>query len=134
MGLLDHAYAAGTERRPLRTYGGRLIPLDAVLAGDAAADAARGRYARNAVIQGSAAELFKAWAATVRHTVAPLGARVVLCLHDELLLHVPEAHASATAAALGRALDDSARRWAGSAAVRFVAEVSVIRSWAEAKG
>ena len=54
------------------------------------ADGARGRYARNAIIQGSAAELFKAWAATVRHAVRPLGGQIVLCLHDELLVHVPE--------------------------------------------
>lgn len=134
MGSLDDAYAAGIARRPLRTYGGRLIRLDAVLDGDGAADPALGRYARNAIIQGSAAELFKAWAATVRHTVSPLGARVVLCLHDELLVHVPEARASPTAAAVVQALHDSARRWSGTDAVRFVADVSVIRSWAEAKG
>ena len=55
----------------------------------AGAEGARGRYARNAIIQGSAAELFKAWAATVRHAVRPLDGQIVLCLHDELLVHVP---------------------------------------------
>ena len=129
MGLLDRAYDAGVRGQPLRTFGGRLIPLDAV-----ADPAARGRFARNAVIQGSAAELFKAWAVTVRHAVAPLGGRVVLCLHDELLVHAPEAHADETAAAVRSALRDSARRWAGTDAVRFVADVSVVRTWDEAKG
>lgn len=133
MRLLDDAYADGVARRPLRTFGGRLIPLDAVLGGPES-DAGRGRFARNAIIQGAAAELFKAWAATVRHTVSPLRARVVLCLHDELLLHVPQEQATATVDAVRQALADSARRWAGTDAVRFVADVSVIASWAEAKG
>jgi DNA polymerase I - 3''-5'' exonuclease and polymerase domains len=53
--------------------------------------AAYGRYARNAMIQGAAAELFKVWAVIVRARCAPLGARIVLCLHDELLVHVPRA-------------------------------------------
>ena len=106
MGLLDRAYADGVARRPVRTWGGRLIrfggvPVPALEpaapepSGSAefsatGADGARGRYARNAIIQGSAAELFKAWAATVRHAVRPLGGQIVLCLHDELLVHVPE--------------------------------------------
>jgi DNA polymerase-1 len=138
MSYLDRAYAAGVRREPLRTYGGRLIRLDAVLAEAprdqaAAYDAARGRFARNAVIQGSAAELFKAWAATVRATTRDLGAQIVLCLHDELLVHVPAANADAARQRVVAALDDSARRWTGSTRVRFVADASVIRRWSEAK-
>jgi DNA polymerase-1 len=138
MGYLDAAYAAGLRREPLRTFGGRLIRLDAVLAdvpaeAVGAYDAARGRFARNAVIQGSAAELFKAWAATVRATTQDLGAQIVLCLHDELLVHVPEDNAEETRARLERALTDSARRWTGSTLVRFVADASVIHRWSEAK-
>jgi DNA polymerase-1 len=138
MGLLDRAYAAGVRREPLRTFGGRLIRLDSVLAdvtaeNAAAHDAARGRFARNAVIQGSAAELFKAWAATVRATTADLGAQIVLCLHDELLVHVPQENAQEARRRVEAALADSARRWAGTTAVRFVADTSVIRRWSEAK-
>jgi DNA polymerase-1 len=131
MGLLDDAYASGVARRPLRTFGGRRINLDAAWAGSD--DGGRGRFARNAVIQGSAAELFKAWAATVRHVTAPLGAQIVLCLHDELLLQAPEDRATEVADAVGRCLDDSARRWAGTEDVRFVADTSVIRRWSDAK-
>ena len=105
MRLLDDAYASGAARQPLRTYGGRRINLDAMAAGGD--DGARGRFARNAIIQGSAAELFKAWAATVRHAVVPLGAQIVLCLHDELLVHAPQAPGAEVAAAMGRGrLDD----------------------------
>jgi DNA polymerase-1 len=131
MGLLDEAYASGVARRPLRTFGGRRINLDAAWPGSD--DGGRGRFARNALIQGSAAELFKAWAATVRHETAPTGAQFVLCLHDELLLQAPEDRAEEVARAMGRCLDDSARRWAGTDQVRFVADTSIIRRWSDAK-
>ena len=71
--------------------------------------------------------------ATVRATTRDLGAQIVLCLHDELLVHVPEEHAHETRARVETALTDSARRWAGSSAVRFVADTSVVRRWSEAK-
>jgi DNA polymerase-1 len=93
--------------------------------------AARGRFARNAVVQGAAAELFKAWAVTVRARVAPLEARIVLCLHDELLLHVPDAHAAAAAEIVDACLAEASHRWFGPG-VRFVADTSTIRSWADA--
>lgn len=131
MGLLDDAYASGVARRPLRTFGGRRINLDSAWPGSD--EGGRGRFARNAVIQGSAAELFKAWAATVRHVTAPMGAQIVLCLHDELLLQAPEDLAEDVAEAVVRCLDDSARRWAGTDLVRFVADTSVIRRWSDAK-
>ena len=86
------------------------------------------------VIQGSAAELFKALAATVRHAVAPLGGQIVLCLHDELLVHVPEARAAEAARAVETSLTSAARTWAGTDQVRFVADTSVVRRWSEAKG
>jgi len=95
--------------------------------------AGRGRFARNAVIQGAAAELFKAWAATVRLTTRHLGAQIVLCLHDELLVHVPTDAADETATAVDDALVASARRWTGSRTVRFVSDTSVIARWSEAK-
>jgi DNA polymerase I len=138
MALLERAAGAGRRGEPLRTYGGRLIPTGRFLAtsqvgADPALDAARGRFARNAIIQGAAAELFKAWAATVRATTRDLGAQVVLCLHDELLVHAPTEHADEVAARVDRALDDAARRWAGGAPVRFVADTSVIARWSDAK-
>ena len=149
MGLLDRAYDDGVARRSVRTWGGRLIRFGAAppqLGEGAEADApagspettagidgSRGRYARNAIIQGSAAELFKAWAATVRHAVRPLGGQIVLCLHDELLVHVPEHQAHAAVAAVEGSLTSAARTWAGTDQVRFVADTSVVRRWSEAK-
>ncbi|MEO7268654.1 MAG: DNA polymerase, partial [Knoellia sp.] len=123
---------------PLRTFGGRLIPTGRFLAQspvgtNPALDAARGRFARNAIIQGAAAELFKAWAATVRALGAPMGAQIVLCLHDELLVHAPESRAPEVAALVDQSLADASRRWAAGAPVRFVADTSVIARWSDAK-
>ncbi|MGL4745553.1 MAG: DNA polymerase [Dermatophilaceae bacterium] len=138
MALLERAYESGRRGQPLRTWGGRLVPTGRFLAarppgGDADLDAARGRFARNAVIQGSAAELFKAWTATVRATTRDLGAVIVLCLHDELLVHAPEAAADEVAVRVTTALTDAARRWSSGAPVRFVADIAVVRRWSEAK-
>ncbi len=141
MALLDRAYAAGSRGEPVRTWGGRLVrtgrlvpvPEDAPPEVARAREAARGRFARNAVIQGSAAELFKAWAATVRAATRGLGAGIVLCLHDELLVHAREDVADEVAAVVEAALTDAARRWSGAAPVRFVADTRVVRRWSEAK-
>lgn len=136
---LDAAQREGEGGRPVRTYGGRRVRTDLGEVGDADATQveglrrARGRFARNAVIQGSAAELFKAWAVTVRAAVRPLGGQVVLCLHDELLVHVPEAHGQRCAELVDEALTLSARRWAGHDGVRFVSDTSIVRRWSEAK-
>jgi DNA polymerase-1 len=138
MAYLGRAYDSGVAAQAIRTYGGRRIPMwenpvDAPAESLSAMIAGRGRFARNAVIQGAAAELFKAWAATVRLTTRHLGARIVLCLHDELLVHVPAETAEETAAAVDAALTASARRWTGSSTVRFVSDTSIIGRWSEAK-
>src|SRR6516162_10067169 len=82
MAYLDSADRAGRAGRDLRTYGGRLIVLEPAPGQEPRSGsraAAYGRYARNAMIQGAAAELFKMWAVTVRARCGHLGARIVLC-------------------------------------------------------
>jgi DNA polymerase I len=138
MSYLRRAYDSGVASRAVRTYGGRRIPMwdnpvDTPPGSLQSIIASRGRFARNAVIQGAAAELFKAWAATVRLTTRHLGGRIVLCLHDELLVHVPVEAADEAAAAVDAALIASARRWTGSNTVRFVCDTSVIARWSDAK-
>jgi DNA polymerase-1 len=138
MAYLRRAYDEGVAARAVHTFGGRRVPMWRTPDGTApgavgALVAGRGRFARNAVIQGAAAELFKAWAATVRHTTRAHGARIVLCLHDELILHVPAANAQAVAAEVDAALSAASRRWTGSDTVGFVADTSVIARWSDAK-
>ncbi len=85
------------------------------------------------MVQGAAAELFKTWAVTVRARVVPLDARIVLCLHDELLVHAPVEHGAGVARLLDDSLQEAAHRWAPDDSVRFVADISVIRRWSDAK-
>jgi DNA polymerase-1 len=132
---LRAAEEEGRAGRDVRTYGGRLVrmwPLPEPA--DPAAAAGRGRYARNAVVQGSAAELFKMWAVTVRAGLAATpDAEIVLCLHDELLVHVHESRAKETVALVHDALALSAATWAAGSPARFVVDVAVVRSWSDAK-
>jgi DNA polymerase-1 len=167
MAYLDDADRRARAGQDLRTYGGRLVRMssggapgsmtgtaagttpgtadDDTAAASAGARqdesparvAARGRYGRNAMIQGAAAELFKMWAVTVRARAAGRDARIVLCLHDELLVHVAEAEATAMAELVSDCLQETARRWAPGASaagrVRFLADIAAVRCWADAK-
>jgi DNA polymerase-1 len=134
MAYLRAADERGRRGEDVRTYGGRLVrmwPLPDPPPPPAVA--ARGRFARNAVVQGAAAELFKMWAVSVRATL-PERARIVLCLHDELLVHAPDAAAPEVERVLHEVLDRTAARWAPGSGVRFVADVVTVRRWSDAKG
>lgn len=141
MGYLRTADEAAQGGHDLTTFGGRRIRMsggvtDEMSAGDVRSRAAaRGRYGRNAVVQGAAAEFFKTWAVLVRARSASLGARIVLCLHDELVVHTPIDAGTATAEVLESCLQEAAARWAPPAhvPVRFVADTSIIARWSEAK-
>jgi DNA polymerase-1 len=139
MAYLDTAARSGEAGRDLRTHGGRLIVMGPKSSNDVkfrevrGAAAARGRYGRNALVQGAAAELFKMWAVTVRARSEALGSRIVLCLHDELLVHAPAEHSDAVAQLLHDCLDEAVRRWTPHDSVRFIADVGAIERWSEAK-
>lgn len=165
MSYLSEAARLAEGGNDLRTRGGRLVrmtgssrheldphhldlrqldphQLDADVAGDAGRSraAAQGRYGRNAMVQGAAAEFFKTWAAVVRArlTLLDARARIVLCLHDELVVHVPVEFGETAERGLDEWLQEAAYRWLAppvnpSAQVRFVADVSVIARWSDAK-
>jgi len=121
---LDYLRAAEETGRvggELRTHGGRLLRVQP----------GWGRFARNAMVQGAAAELFKAWAPTVRARL-PERSQLVLCLHDELLVQTPTEVAHDTASVVRNALAATASWWAAGSGVRFVADVSVGETWAAA--
>lgn len=141
MEYLDAADLDARRGIDVVTYGGRRVRMDA--RGDAELlevaarrrAAARGRFGRNAVIQGAAAELFKMWAVTVRARSREIGAEIVLCLHDELLVHAPSTHAEEAAAIVDDALQETVHRWAPSpGVVRFLSDTTVVRRWSDAKG
>ncbi len=139
MGLLDEAAEQGRLGHDVFTSGGRRIRMwtDPSVEGDLdraiTVAASRGRYARNALIQGAAAEFFKIWAITVRRRSRSFNAQIVLCLHDELLVHVPAAHSEEVAALVADAVAEAAHYWSPEPTVRFLADISVVKSWSEAK-
>ena len=141
MGYLARAARSAEAGNDLRTRGGRRVRMSA--GGDPDADdrdqrsraAARGRYGRNAMVQGAAAEFFKTWAVIVRARI-PADARVVLCLHDELLVQTPSTTAHDVASMVDDALQETAVRWRQPELrtdVHFVADTSVIARWSDAK-
>jgi DNA polymerase family A len=133
MAYLEDGDRSGQRRRDVRTYGGRLVSMADPKGSDSPARAAaRGRYGRNALIQGAAAELFKMWAVTVRAR-AGQGTRIVLCLHDELLVHTPADRGEAVAQLVDDCLQEAARRWAPGTPVRFLSDTSVVQRWSDAK-
>jgi DNA polymerase-1 len=139
MAYLAEAERAARAGQDLRTYGGRRIAMgseaDPARGPEVEARiAARGRYGRNALIQGAAAELFKMWAVTVRARAQPLEAHIVLCLHDEILVHAPVVGSDRVARLLDDCLQEAVRRWAPDDSVRFLAGISVITSWSDGKG
>jgi DNA polymerase-1 len=131
MAFLRAAESVGREGGELRTYGGRLLAFARGSDEHEQITLGRGRYARNAMVQGAAAELFKAWAATVRAGLAGTGGRIALCLHDELLLHVPVSESAAAQQLLGDALAQTVSWWAHDSGVRFVADVNAGASWTD---
>jgi len=87
------------------------------------------RQAINAPFQGGAAEVIKRAMVRVPHALADAGlqARMLLQVHDELVLEVPEAELEAT----GRVLRDTMQNVA-ALCVPLLVEVGHGRSWAEA--
>jgi DNA polymerase-1 len=140
MRYLTDAARAAEAGIDLRTRGGRALRMSGTREpdGDERAHrshaAARGRYGRNAMVQGAAAEFFKTWAVIVRARLPP-GSDIVLCLHDELLVHAPRTDARDAAAVVDEALRETAHRWLWldhRVDVRFVAETSTVRRWSDA--
>jgi DNA polymerase-1 len=57
----------------------------------------------------------------------------VLCLHDELLVHVPREQAEPVSRLVDECLREAAQRWAPGCGVRFISDTTIIRSWSDAK-
>jgi DNA polymerase family A len=133
MTYLRAADERGRAGQDVRTYGGRLVRMWPLDEPTPPAVAARGRFARNAVVQGAAAELFKMWAVSVRAAL-PDGAEIVLCLHDELLVHAPVEATDEVQQLMHDVLQRTAARWAAGSGVRFVADVGAVQRWSDAKG
>jgi DNA polymerase-1 len=168
MGLVDQAARVGEEGGIVRTMLGRTCPAAsdgwrAVQARASAPDASdadrtaarrsardRGRFTRNFVVQGTAAEWALAWLADLRARLATLppvpaedradasgpifGCRAHLAffLHDEIVVHAPAAQADAAAAAVRASAARAARLLFGGFPLDFALDLRIAQDAAKA--
>jgi DNA polymerase-1 len=125
-------------------------------AGDDAAARARssarswGRFTRNFVVQGTAAEWALCWLASIRRRLWALGPvaeaepgrapapfadrpHLVFFLHDEVVVHAPAALADVVAHEVREAAAEAGRLLFGDFPVTFPLTVAVVTSYADAK-
>lgn len=156
---VDDAARAGEEGRLVRTWLGRTSP-PAAGAGDGAGEEAgipqddpaetavdqgwvpgyassdsraRGRFARNFVVQGSAADWALLMLAGLRRACSPLAAELVFFQHDEVIVHCPAEEADTVVAAIRDAAELAGRLTFGPTPVRFPFTTAVVQCYADAK-
>ncbi|MEV0689859.1 bifunctional 3'-5' exonuclease/DNA polymerase [Streptomyces sp. NPDC050388] len=102
--------------------------------GYASTDArARGRFTRNFVVQGSAADWTLLLLAALRQTLTDMAAELVFFQHDEVIVHCPEQEAQTVAAAIRDAAALAGRLTFGETPVRFPFTTAVVECYADAK-
>ncbi|MFE2014183.1 bifunctional 3'-5' exonuclease/DNA polymerase [Streptomyces sp. NPDC059491] len=154
---VDDAAKAGEEGRLVRTWLGRTSPR-AVGSGDAdeaglpqdsgepepesgefvpgyaSGNArARGRFTRNFVVQGSAADWALLMLAALRRSLAGMRAELVFFQHDEVIVHCPAEEAETVTAAIRAAGDEAGRIAFGETPVRFPFTTATVERYADAK-
>ncbi|WP_327415546.1 bifunctional 3'-5' exonuclease/DNA polymerase [Streptomyces sp. NBC_01233] len=157
---VDDAAKAGEEGRLVRTWLGRTCPPP-VSARDADGDGdpgegeagipqdgdgdgwtpsyastnhrARGRFTRNFVVQGSAADWALLLLAALRQATAGMRAELVFFQHDEVIVHCPAEEAEAVVEAIRAAGDRAGRIAFGDTPVRFPFTTAVVECYADAK-
>ncbi|MFK0025217.1 bifunctional 3'-5' exonuclease/DNA polymerase [Streptomyces sp. NPDC090798] len=156
---VDDAARAGEEGRLVRTWLGRTSPPAAGASDTASEEAglpqdepgealgdqgwvpgyassnsrARGRFARNFVVQGSAADWALLLLAALRRTCADLAAELVFFQHDEVIVHCPAEEADAVVASIREAAELAGRLTFGETPVRFPFTTAVVECYADAK-
>ncbi|MFI5618180.1 bifunctional 3'-5' exonuclease/DNA polymerase [Streptomyces sp. NPDC051567] len=94
---------------------------------------ARGRFTRNFVVQGSAADWALLLLAALRRATAGMRAELVFFQHDEVIVHCPAEEAGAVAEAIRAAADLAGRITFGETPVRFPFTTAVVECYADAK-
>ncbi|MCS0601016.1 bifunctional 3'-5' exonuclease/DNA polymerase [Streptomyces sp. LP11] len=156
---VDEAARAGEEGRLVRTWLGRTCPPAAGAGEDAAEEAgipvdedgrepesdgwvpgyasgnsrARGRFARNFVVQGSAADWALLLLAALRRACADLKAELVFFQHDEVIVHCPAEEADTVVRAIRESADLAGLLTFGETPVRFPFSTAVVECYADAK-
>ncbi|GAA3270020.1 bifunctional 3'-5' exonuclease/DNA polymerase [Dactylosporangium vinaceum] len=144
--LVEEAARTGESGGLVRTWLGRTCPPSSVTWREgydepgAEADfrggakgRARGRFTRNFVIQGTAAEWALVLLARLRTTLAGHAAELVFFQHDEVIVHCPRAESDAVADAINSAADEARTLLFGDTEVRFPLDVSIVERYSDAK-
>lgn len=128
---MDHTVAEARERGYTETLFGRRRPIPELAASNFRIRQAGERQAMNAGIQGLAADIFKVALVQLdeRLATSDLDGRLILQVHDEVLLEVPPGEVDAAGAMVTEVLT-------GAAELRVPLEVNLSHgtSWAAAKG
>jgi DNA polymerase-1 len=142
---VDDAARAGEEGRLVRTYLGRTCPpvgqpLDTLddppiddLPTDARHARARGRFTRNFVVQGSAADWALLMLAALRQSLTGYKAELVFFQHDEVIIHCPTEEASAVTEAIQSASTLAGHLTFGPTPTNFAFTTAVAETYADAK-
>ncbi|MEO8263051.1 MAG: bifunctional 3'-5' exonuclease/DNA polymerase [Pseudolysinimonas sp.] len=153
MSYVEAAARAGEQGQVVSTWLGRSSPRGAgagynETATDAEARRARneaaawGRFTRNFVVQGTAAEWALCWIGSLRRRLWDLGEpdapvmgrpHLVFFLHDELIVHAPLAQAAEVAEALRASAAEAGRLMFGTIPVEFALSVAVVNRYGDAK-
>lgn len=98
-----------------------------------------GRFTRNFVVQGTAAEWAMCWMGALRRSLAerygrgPEAPHLVFFLHDEVVVHAPADFAPDVTALVEVAAAEAGRLLFGAAPVRFPVTVATVQAYSEAK-
>ncbi|MBI5162192.1 MAG: bifunctional 3'-5' exonuclease/DNA polymerase, partial [Micrococcales bacterium] len=159
MALVERAAREGEEGRPVRTRLGRTSPIGMAAGYDETlSDAQRrssqstrrawGRFTRNFIVQGTAAEWALCWMGSVRRRLWDLGEtsppgaapapfarrpHLAFFLHDELVVHVPAERADEAAEALRAGAAEAGLLLFGATPVEWALSVAVVDSYDQAK-
>lgn len=147
--FVEHAARVGEDGAQVCTWLGRWSPLpdqrwqDAVARTATAEEERRagqlrrsqGRFTRNFVVQGSAAEWAMAWMGCVRAQLQRRGmdASLVFFLHDEIMVDTAAQHAEEVAELVRAAAEQATEIVFGRVPVEFPVTVAVVDSYDQAK-
>jgi len=133
-GFVERVMLDANERQEVRTLYGRRRPLPDLASSNPMARAAAERIAVNSPVQGTAADVIKLAMLRVDRALAEAGsrARMLLQVHDELVLEVPEAEVARVAGLVCEAMEGVLAP-DGPFAVPLVVEWHAGSNWAAAK-
>jgi DNA polymerase-1 len=138
---VESAARTGEKGGLVRTWLGRTVPAPSerwwqlLNSDDGAKTAARrGRFTRNFIVQGTAAEWALVLLALLRRELHERGlGELVFFLHDEVMVHCPAEHAATVGAVIEQAAEAATTTLFGDLPVRIPLRPKTVDSYAEAK-